>query len=572
METLDHVKRTLDTRMLVIADSQGPVALGGVMGGADSEVTDTTTDVLLEAANFDYLTIRRTARLLHLPSEAAYRFERTVDQNLTVPAIQRAAELLRQYAGGTVAQGYVDVFPAPRPPRTVDLTPREVKRLLGIEVSASQIVAMLTRLEFRVEAPPDAESNPDAPLRVHVPSYRNDVNIAADLVEEVARMIGYDAIPQTLLDGRLPLAAVNYDWLNRERVRDLLNGCGLDEVITYSVIGSAVLGRLGSPTPPQAETAPPADGKGRPARSRVWEYRAYDEGYPVLTLANPLSSEQDIMRPAMLPGLLTAARTNLRNSPRVALYEIGSTFRPPSESESREREAAAAAGLRAPLVAGEATMPVESRHLAGLLTGPRDPRSRFTPEDAPGATIDFYDAKGVLETLFAQLNITGVSYEPVVAPWYHPGRVAAVVLGDALLGVIGELHPQIAAVAELEGHRLYSFDLDLDRLLATIPQRDRYTPISRYPAVSQDLALVVPDTVPAARVEGLLRETGGKLLTDLVLFDIYTGPPVPAGHRSLAYTLTFQALDRTLSDDEIAKLRTKLIGRLGREVGATLRA
>ena len=574
--TLDHETRTLDTRTLVIADSHVPVALAGVMGGADSEVGDTTRDILLESANFDPLNVRRTARLLHLPSEAAYRYERSVDQQLTIPAMRRAAELMRQYAGGTIAEGWVDCFPAPRPERVISLTPHEVERLLGIQVAADEIAAMLRRLEFVVEVPAGAEENPLLPLAVRVPSYRNDVTIPADLVEEVARMIGYDTIPETLLDGALPPQAVNYDVLNREIVRDTLNACGLDEVITYSPISSAALARLGSPTPPAAAVSESTSdaapvGKGRPAPARTWAYRAYDPTQPPLTIANPLSSEQDTMRPTLLPGLLGALRTNLRNHPRVALFEIGSTFRWAGAAEIAARQAAAAAGERPPLVPGEAEMPVEPRRVAGVLTGPRTPQTRFVRADAAGEQLDFFDAKGVLDTLFAHLHVTAVRYEPVVAPWYHPGRVAAVVLGDALLGVVGELHPQVAAAWELEGRRIYSFDLDLDALLLAMPPRERYSPISRYPAVTQDLALVVPDTVPAARVEALLRETGGKLLTDLTLFDLYTGAPVPAGHRSLAYALTFQALDRTLSDDDVTKLRTKLLGRVQRELGATLR-
>jgi phenylalanyl-tRNA synthetase beta chain len=216
-------------------------------------------------------------------------------------------------------------------------------------------------------------------------------------------------------------------------------------------------------------------------------------------------------------------------------------------------------------------VPVEPRRLGAVLTGPRQPRSRFTRPEAPEAEMDFFDAKGVVEALFAHLGVAGARFEPVQAPWYHPGRVAAVVLGDRLLGVVGELHPRLVDAWELPARRVAAFDLDLDALLAAIPERARFSGISRYPAVSQDLALVVPDSVPAGRVEALLRETGGKLLTDLTLFDIYTGAPVPPGHRSLAYSLTFQALDRTLSDEDVTKLRTKIVGRLQREVGAQLR-
>jgi phenylalanyl-tRNA synthetase beta chain len=568
--TIDHEERTLDAKTLVIADTERPVALAGVMGGAESEVTEATRTVLIESANFSPTSIRRTARVLHLPSEAASRFERTVDQQLTVPAMMRAAELMRRYAGATIADGYVDRFPAPKPPVTVELTPREVERLLGVAVPRAEIAALLRRLQFEVE---DSASSDSAPLRVHVPSYRNDVTIPADLVEEVARMIGYDRIPETLLSGALPPQAVNYDFRNRERVRDLLAACGLDEVITYSPISGAAVARLGSPTPP--ESAPPdAAGDGSPARGaapRPWRYLAYDERRPLLRLANPLSSEQDVMRPALLPGLLNAARTNVRSAPRVCLFEMGSVFWPSTAADSAAREAAASAGTRPPLVPGEAAMPVEPRRLGAVLTGPRQPRSRFTRPEAPEAEMDFFDAKGVVEALFAHLGVAGTRFEPVQAPWYHPGRVAAVVLGDRLLGVVGELHPRLVDAWELPARRVAAFDLDLDALLAAITERARFSGISRYPAVSQDLALVVPDSVPAGRVEALLRETGGKLLTDLTLFDIYTGAPVPPGHRSLAYSLTFQALDRTLSDEDVTKLRTKIVGRLQREVGAQLR-
>ncbi|MGI8586793.1 MAG: phenylalanine--tRNA ligase subunit beta [Chloroflexia bacterium] len=555
LTTLDHEERTLDSRTLVIADGERAVALAGVMGGADSEVTEETTDILLESANFDPAMTRRTARLLHLPSEAASRFERTVDQALTVPALQRAAEMMRLYAGGTIAEGYVDRFPAPKPQVMITLDPHEVERLLGIRVLPAEIAFLLMRLDFKIDAPADADVNPDTPLTVHVPSYRNDVTIPADLVEEVARMLGYDSISETLLSGGLPPQFVNYDYKDREEIRDLLTACGLDEVITYSAISGAALARLGSP-------APGGDGPG---------YAAYDECLPLLTLANPRSSEQDTMRPALLPGLLNALRTNLRNSPRVYIFEIGNTFRPAREAEIEARRQAAERGDRPPLVPGEAEMPVEPRRLGAVMTGPRDPRSRFIRADDPMEQTDFYDAKGVGETLLAHLGVTGVRYEPVAAPWYHPGRVAGVILGETLIGVVGELHPQVADAWEMTGRRVCAFDLDLDALLGLLPHRERYTGISRYPAVSQDLALIVPDEVPAARVESLLRETGGKLLMDLTLFDVYTGPPVPPGRRSLAYTLTFQALDRTLGDEEVTKLRTKIVGRLKREVGAELR-
>ena len=556
LTTLDHEVRTLDAQTLAIADAHKAVGLAGVMGGADSEVTAATRDILLESANFHPLNIRRTARLLHLPSEAASRFERVVDQQLTVPALQRAAELMRRYAGGTIAAGCVDRFPAPNPPLTIALAPREVERLLGIPVPAGEIATMLRRLQFTVAVPPEAESDPAVPLTVGVPSYRNDVTIPADLAEEVARMIGYDRIPETLLDGGLPGQYVNYAYRNRERIRDLLVACGLDEIIAYSPISSAALARLGSPAPDAAAK---------------WRYTAFDESRPPIRIANPISSEQDLMRPVLLPGLLTALRTNLRHAARVYLFEVGNVYWTASAAEIAARQAAAADAQRPPLVAGEAEMPVEPRRLGGILTGPRAPRGRFAPAEAPAEATDFFDAKGVLETLLGQLRVAGVTFEAGSAPWYHPGRTAIVVRDGAVLGVVGELHPRVLAAWELEGRRVYAFDLDLDALLAAIPERGGYRAISRYPAVTQDLALIVPDTVPAARVAALLRETGGKLLTEVTLFDLYTGAPVPTGHRSLAYSLTFQALDRTLSEDEVSKLVTRIAARLQRELGAQRR-
>ncbi len=556
--TIDHEQRTLDPQTLVIADPAGAVGLAGVMGGEASEVTDATRAILLESASFDPITVARTARRLHLPSEAASRFERTVDQQLTVPALMRAGELMRRYAGATIAQGVVDVFPAPKQPLTLQLTPHEVARLLGVAVPASEIAEMLRRLQFGVEVPPTAETDPSAPLQVQVPSYRNDVTIPADLVEEVARMIGYDRIPETLIEGGLPPQHVNYDFRNREHVRDLLAALGLDEVITYSPVNDAALARLG----------PAAVAAGEAGETAV--YVAYDEARPLIRIANPLSSEQDVMRPVLLPSLLQALRTNLRHSDRVYLFEIGSVYWSPTTDEITSRRVAAE-GATPPLAAGEAEMPVEPRRIGAVLTGPREPRSHLAAADAPDQQTDFFDAKGVVETLLDRLQIPGVRFAPVAAPWYHPGRSAAVLQGDALWGIVGELHPTVAAAWDLDGRRVYAFDLDLDAILAAIPERAGFQAISRFPAVTQDLAVIVPNQVPAARVEGLIRETGGKLLIDLTLFDVYTGPPVPAGHRSLAYSLAVQAPDRTLSEDEVSKLRVKIANRLKREVGAQLR-
>ena len=566
IRTIDHVDRPLDPQMLVIADAERPVALAGVMGGETSEVSDGTTRVLLESANFEYLNVRRTARLLKIRSDASHRFERNVDPNVAEPALRRAAELMRELGGGTIRHGMVDRYPRPRNPIVVSVTPHETERLLGLRLSAGEIATHLRRLDFAVEVPPGAADDPHVPLDVTVPTYRNDVTIAADLVEEVARMVGYDNIPETLLGGELPPQQRNITYEMDQAMRDRLAAAGLDEVISYALISRAMLERMGPPVPEGAATGSD-DGKPRP-----WRYLPYDPARPLVALANPISQEQEILRPNLLPSLLATLRANLRNEPRIAIFEVSHVYWSPTPDVVAARQATLGTDPRWPALENEADLPEEPLRVAGLLTGPRLPRSRFARADASDEQMDFFDAKGVVEAVLRGFNIRNVRYEPVAAAWFHPGRVAAVVAGDQLLGVVGELHPRLVAAWELPDARIGAFDLDMAVIEALGQVEPRHAPPSRYPATMQDLAVIVPDAVPAARVEALIRETGGKLLVGVTLFDVYTGPPVPPGARSLAYSLAFQALDRTLSEEDVTKLRTRIIARLQREVGAQLRA
>ena len=566
IRTIDHADRALDPEMLVIADAERPVALAGVMGGETSEVSDATINILLESANFEYLNIRRTARLQKIHSDASHRFERNVDPNTAEPALIRAAELMRELAGGTICTGVVDRYPRPRRPIVVEVTAHEATRLLGLPLTAEDVARELRRLDFQVVVPPAAATDPRVPLAVTVPTYRNDVTIAADLVEEVARMIGYDNLPETLITGGLPPQEPGAPWALphefEQALRDRAAAAGLDEVITYPLISRALLERMGAPEPPA-----PAGGAPAPA----WRYALYDPARAPLALANPLSLEQEILRPTLLPSLLATLLTNWRPEERLAIFEVSRVYQRATAAQVAERQAAQVALTTWPPVPGETELPDEPARLAGLLAGPRAPRSRFSRPDTPGAALDFFDAKGVVEAILAGFNIRGVSYEPALAAGFHPGRAAAVVSGGKLLGVVGEIHPRIVADWELPAERVAAFDLDVAALFALWAPTARFAPISRYPATVQDLALIVPDTVPAARVEALIRETGGKLLTGLTLFDVYTGAPVPAGARSLAYSLAFQALDRTLSEEEVTKLRTRIVNRLARETGAQLR-
>jgi phenylalanyl-tRNA synthetase beta chain len=513
LKTLDGVERKLTPDMLVIADEVGPIALAGVMGGAETEVTSATRNILLESANFDPTSIRRTTRALDLPSEASMRFSRGIHPETVRPALERAAELMREHAGGRVCRGIVDVYPAPRPPQVVELRMAEVRRILGVELPAAECARLLKALEFGVE-----ESGADA-LKVTTPPHRLDVQEGpADLIEELARLVGYDRLPATLLKDELPEQVGNESLGFEEKVRDRLVSDGLQEVITYSL------------TTPERE-AP----LGAPDREYV-------------TLRNPISSERTVMRHTLLAGVLEAAAGNLRHADVVRLFEVGSVYLPRK-------------GQR---------LPDEPRRLAVVLCGRRRPEFWGEPEEAPGC-VDFFDLKGVIEALLADLHVSGVTYRPVKPPALHPGKAAEVVARGKVLGSLGELHPLVAEAFGLGGRVVLAAELDLEGVRAAVPERYAYAPVGRFPAAKQDVAVVVEESVPAAKVEGEIRSGGGELLRGVRLFDVYRGEGIPAGHKSLAYALTYQAGDRTLTDREVERAHEAIENRLRHVLKAQIR-
>ena len=520
MKTLDGILRTFDEEMLLITDGGGPVAVAGVMGGLESEVTETTTDVLLEAANFHFLNVRRTARLLGLTTDASQRFGRQVDPELTVIAAARAAHLMAELGGGDVVPVIGDLYPGRQPSRTIELALSQVNRILGIEVPADEIVRILTSLEFQVQQPIYQSTN--LPIyHVTIPSHRPDVTLPVDLVEEVGRVWGYDRFPTTLMRDELPPQRANLRLEGSERVRDLLVGCGLDEVITYSLVDAEDEGKLW----PQGSQFDPDD---------------------YLRLLNPLSAERAYLRQTLLPSLLDTTRENLRFLDRVAIFEVGAVYRP---------------------VAGQ--LPDEPLLLSIVMTGPREARSWLPGQDR--APIGFYDLKGVVETLLTRLGLEG-TFEPGEHPAFHPGRCAQVSVGGDIIGAMGELHPLVREAFDLPEQPVCALEFDLDRLLAAWGAPRTMTPISANPPVYEDLAIVVDEEVPAVRVRDLIAQTGRPLVRSVVLFDVYRGEQVGAGRKSLAYRLTYQADDRTLTDREVAKLRGKIVRRLERELGAILRS
>lgn len=516
MVTLDGVERTLDEQMLLITDGAGPVAIAGVMGGLESEVTGETHNILLEAANFYYLSVRRTSQLLKLSSEAAYRFGRGLDPELPPLGAIRAAELMREYAEGDVARGLIDVYPAPPVQQVIDLDPHEIERLLGVALPAERIQAILESLGFGVQA------TARGMLAVTVPTHRRDVSIPADLVEEVARIYGYDNLPNTLLPDELPPQEPNRSAALEERARDILVGCGLQEIITYSMTNLAGVARL---TPGEPPPVP--------------------QGYVRLT--NPLSQERNVMRQTLMEAMLETLAANLRVAERTTLFEVARVYLP------REGE----------------VLPAEPQRLAIGLAGPRGPRAWGCDQPEP---LDFFDLKGIIQALLDRLGVEGASYEPIESPTFQPGRAAEVRAGGQTLGVLGEVHPTVRDAFDLPPTRVPLAELDLEAIIGLATTLRPMEPISRFPTVTQDLAVIVDQAVPAARVQELIRQAGGDLLRSAVLFDLYRGPQIPPGKVSLAYALTYQAADRTLTDEEVARLQGRIVRVLEQKLGATLRA
>ncbi len=516
LTTLDGVKRELTPENLVIADAAGPVAIAGVMGGADTEVSSATKNVLLEAANFNFISIRRTMRALNLPSEASVRFSKGIHPELIRPAAQRAAELMHEHGEAGICRGLVDNYPTPLPRQVVDLDMREVERQLGIAFSVDDASHILRGLEFEVE-----QAEPHS-LRATVPPHRLDIQVgSADLIEELARIYGYDRLPATLLADRLPEQHTNRALVFEERVRDVLVNTGLQEVITYSL------------TMPERE---------QPLGLVKREY---------VRLLNPISSERVVMRQTVLAGVLEIAAANLRHTDNVRLFEIGPVF------------------LTRP---GE-KLPAEPRRLALVLTGKR--RAEFWADSSEGQTanppLDFFDIKGIAEALAVDLHLAEVTYQPASAPYLHPGRAADLAVGGKIIGSFGQLHPKVAEAYALGDRAMLAGELDVENLQAVTPGRYAYTPVARFPAALRDIAVVVDRDVTAERLVKEIRAAGGDLLRDVRLFDIYQGGSIPEGKKSLAFALTYQADDRTLTDKEVDRAHKKIEDRLRHTLKALIR-
>lgn len=513
MMTLDGVNRELNPDNLMICDSVGPVGVGGVMGGAETEVDEHTTTVLIEAANFNFINIRKTTQQMKLPSEAAARFGRGIHPAMAIRGNIRSANMIRQLGGGTIDTGIVDSYARPAEVVTINLTVAEVKRILGFEISADKIVQILEALEFKTVV-----SGQSSVVSVTMPDHRTDITGPHDLIEEVARIYGYDRIPRTGMNDEMPPQRSNASLELEERVRDILVEAGLFEAITYSMT-----------TPQREALLLPGE-------------RPDDRRY--VGIANPISAERTHLRHTLLHSLLDVVRGNIRHHEHVALFEINKVY-----------------------IASEGgPLPDEPRRLTIVMSGPRELES-WRKSDR--AVVDFYDLKGVVETLLDGLHITGATYEPLEHPTFYPGRTARLKIDGQSIGTFGEVHPLVREAFDLPEQPVLAAELDFEALLKCAPSSTRIGDVPRFPAVTEDLALIVDDKTPADKVLATILKEGG-LLKSAMLFDVFKGEQIGAGKKSLAYRLTYQA-DRTLTDEEVKKVRETIVKRLRDELGTVLR-
>ena len=533
--TLDHVERTLDPQDIVIRDDSGPIGLAGTMGGLATEITDDSTDIVLEAAHFDPVAVARAVRRHRLPSEASRRFERGVDRVIAPYASAHAAQLLLEHGGGTYVG--MTAWESPFTPTVISMPDDLPSRTAGMTIDPGTVVSRLREVGCHVEV----ESNE---LVVTAPTWRPDLTDPEDLVEEVIRLGGYDAVPSVL-----PAAPSGFGLTREQRLRRrvalALAGSGVVEILAYPFIGPEDLDVLQLPDEDPRRCAP--------------------------VLANPLRDEQPMLRTTLMPGLLSAMRRSLsRGSDDVALSEMGRVFQlregqPPAGVTNPPRPGVQQRPTGDELAALEALLPDQPRHLAAVFTGHRERPGWW----GPGAIVDWADAVQSARDVALAVGVELVVSQGADAP-FHPGRCAQLSVGGQVIGYAGELHPRVTAAASIPA-RTAAFELDLDALIDHAVDAVPAPRVGTQPVAKEDLALVVAAEIPAAEVSATVREGGGDLVESVRLFDVYTGPQVPEGAKSLAFALRLRAPDRTLSAEEIAAVREGALALAAERHGATLR-
>jgi phenylalanyl-tRNA synthetase beta chain len=510
LTTLDGIERTLKNDLLVIADSERAVAVAGVMGGASTEVKADTQVILLESANFNQAVVHKGSTELKLVSEASLRFEKGLSRELPLLALRRATQLITELAGAKAAKGTIDVYPGKCKAEPLIVSAAEVNRLLGMAITDNVMVKALTGLGFICQP-----VKTTGKFNVTVPWWRTDVTCTADLIEEVARIIGYDAIPTTMLRSSLTVSEPLPMLLLRQKVRDILVGCGCQEIINYSLTNMDMLSKLNE-------------------ESIV--------GVEPVKLANPMNREQEYLRTSLRAGVISTLARNQRSQfKNNRIFEIGKVFIPDDNK-----------------------LPVEKEMLCVLLWGLKSDVS-WKGKAQP---VDFFDAKGIVELLLSRLGISSI-FLPVDRQGFCTGKAASIVVDNEVIGMLGELHSKVAAAFDLDSNAML-IELDLDRLSAFSSKSYKYQPLSRFPGVIRDIALVLDERVTFQQISDTIRSF--PLVRQISLFDVYHGEQVAKGKKSLAFRVIYQSDAHTLADKEVDHVQGQILDKLSVEFGATLRA
>jgi phenylalanyl-tRNA synthetase beta chain len=513
--TLDGKTHTMNQDNLMICDGQRPVALAGVMGGLNSEIFSESRNVLIESAFFDPVTIRRSSKRLGLSTEASYRFERGVDIEGAVPALRRAMMLISELAGGEVIQGIIDNYPSPRRPREIDLRVDKTNRFLGTELSLKTMGSYLQALEMEVQ--PLGENV----LRVKAPCFRVDLTRDWDLMEEVARLEGYDRIPVTIPPIRPSDEKESPEITIGERVREIMVGLGFSEVISFSFIAPESADFLGVDND-------------SPLRSFV-------------PLLNPLTVDQSVMRTSLIPGLLAAVKTNLSYGEKdLKLFEWGRVF----------------------IRQGTEELPRERLALSGVVMGSANPKEWYREERG----ADFYDAKGAVEALLKTLGLRDLVFgRGGIPPWYWKEAASLIRLAGQRLATVGELSPEVLKRFDVDAPRVFVFEIDGTVLIERVTGDRTFEPLAKFPAVYRDLSLVARKSVECEKIQAIILREGGELVESATLFDLFEGGRMDPSEKALAFRICYRSRETTLDGKDINKLHESIVERIGKETGARLR-
>lgn len=515
LHTLDDTSRKAKGEMLVIADSEKAAGLAGIMGGFETEITDTTTTVVLESADFYGPCIRRTARACGLSSEASGRFERGIDSETTIKALDRAAQLLQEMGACNVCEGIVDVYPNPKQANYVTFTPEQINNHLGTNIAKDVMLNIITSVGF------DVTKDENDEITIKVPSWRNDVTCMADISEEIARLHGFDKIKSTLPSGVSMQGTQSAKQTFIDKVKASLSSQGLYETISFALTNEETFNKLNIP-------------QDSPLRKAV----------PIM---NPLSDEYPLVRTTLLSSIFDNLARNLaRKNDDVALFEVGSVFFPKTLPVTE--------------------LPDEVVKIAGAITGRRHAQGWNQTNDM----VDFYDAKGIIEELLANLRVTRYTVEAGTHSTMHPGKTALFKKGRDVIATVGEVHPAVLSAYGIT-KPVYIFELDATTVMKYMAKDLKYKALPKYPATSRDLAMLVDVDVNATDIEKAMTKAAGQNLTQITLFDVYTGKQVEEGKKSLAFSLTFQSNDKTLTDAEIDPAIEKIVAKLQKDFNANLR-